>query len=149
MGNVAGNPDRSAQSGITLIELLAGIAVAVTLVIGTMTGVASHQAQRRMHGELILAMCACRNTMETLRSVDISQLPGYNGRGFDVPGQNGQAHGLLPVPGDADGLAGEITVVADRSNAFATLYRVKTRVRWQGVTRRGDFAMECLMGDRK
>ena len=121
---------RPGEQGLSLVELLCGIAVTVMLVAGAMTGVAQHQAQRRVHGEMILAMSACRNTMETLRSVDITALPGFNNTGFDVPGQNGQALGLNPLPGDADGLAGEITVRIDRTALTAVLYRVTTRVRW-------------------
>jgi hypothetical protein len=32
-----------------------------------------------MHGELILAMSACRNTLETLRDADMATLPTLNG----------------------------------------------------------------------
>lgn len=154
---------RPDQDGFSLIELLCGIAVAVILICGAMVGVAQHQAQRRVHGEQILAMCACRNTMEMLRSVDITALPGYDNQGFDVPGQNGQAHGLDPLAGDPDGLPGEIHVVVARNNAgvindtvgvpqtnaSGTLYLVTARVRWRGATRGGDFQMQCLMGERK
>ena len=64
-------------------------------------------------------------------------------------GQNGQAHGLDALPGDPDGLPGEIHVVVSQTNAIATLYLVTTRVRWRGATRGGDFQMQCLMGERK
>jgi prepilin-type N-terminal cleavage/methylation domain-containing protein len=148
---------RPGQDGFSLIELLCGIAVAVILICGAMVGVAQHQAQRRVHTEQVLAMSACRNTMELLRSVDIAALPGYNNTGFDVPGQNGQAHGLDALQGDLDGLPGEITVVVatdpvthlPMTNAWSTLYQVTTRVRWRGATRKGDFQMQCLMGERK
>jgi len=143
----AGTPP--GQDGFSLIELLCGISVAIILICGAMVGVAQHQAQRRVHGEQILAMTACRNTMEMLRSVDITALPGYDNTGFDVLGQNGQAHGLDALPGDPDGLPGEIHVVVSQTNASATLYLVTTRVRWRGATRGGDFQMQCLMGERK
>lgn len=143
------NAAREAEAGLTLIELLCGISITIILLCGAMTGVAQHQAQRRVHGEQILAMSACRNTMETLRSVPITALPSYHGRGFDVPGQDGQAHGLAAVAGDLDGLAGEIYVTVDRSSGTTKLYRVRTRVHWQGVTRGGVFEMECLMGERR
>lgn len=139
----------AAESGVTLVEVIAGISLMILLLSGALTGVASHQAQRRMHGELILAMSACRNTLETLRSVSILDLPGYDGRGFDVPGQNGQPRGLPPLAGDADGLPGEISVTVDRTSGAAVLYRVQARVRWQGATRGGSFMMESLMGERR
>ena len=69
----------SRQSGVSLVELLTGMVIAVLLIGGAMTGVAQHQAQRRMHGELILAMSACRNTLETLRDADMATLPTLNG----------------------------------------------------------------------
>jgi hypothetical protein len=94
----------------------------------------------------MLAMEACRSTMEMLRSVDITQLPTYNGHGFDVLGQGGQPHGLHPAVGD---LPGEITVTLDRSSAGINLYLVTTRVRWTGVTRGGDLSIQCLMGERR
>ena len=141
--------ERAGEAGLTLIELLCGVSITIILLCAAMTGVAQHQAQRRVHGEQILAMSACRNTMETLRSVPITALPSYHGRGFDVPGQDGQAHGLTAVPNDLDGLAGEIYVTADRTAGTTTLYRVRTRVHWQGVTRGGVFEMECLMGERR
>lgn len=138
------------QSGFSLIDMLSGLVIAVLLVSSALTGVAQHQAQRRNHGERILAMSACRNTIETLRSLDIATLATYDGRGFDVPGQNGQAGGLNPIDGDADGLAGEISVVEHaRSTPTNLLYIVTARIRWQGATRGGDFAMQTLMGERR
>lgn len=141
---------RGGQDGVSLVELLTGVAVTILLVAGALTGVAAHQAQRRMHGEQILAMSACRNTLEMLRSVDIATLPSFHGQGFDVPGQNGQANGLNVLDGDPDGLTGEISVTAHpRSLPNNELYIVQTRVRWQGATRGGDFRMETLMGERR
>lgn len=141
---------REAEAGLTLIELLCGISITVILLCGAMTGVAQHQAQRRVHGEQILAMSACRNMLETLRSVDMATLPTLNGQGFEVIGQNGEARGLTPLQGDADGMAGEIQVTAHaRSQTSNPLYVVTARVRWRGATRGGNFAMQTLMGERR
>jgi len=141
---------RPATAGTTLVELIIGLSIAVLLLSAAMTSVASHQAQRRMHGERILAMSACRSTLELLRSVPISQLPTFDGRGFDVPGQNGQPLGLPPLAGAPDGLPGVISVVTHPDSAVNNeLYIVETRVRWTGATRGGDFRMETLMGERR
>lgn len=137
------------QSGVSLVELLTGMTVAVLLVGSTLTGVVSHQSQRRVHSERILAMAACRNTMETLRSVDFATLPSFHGRGFDIPGTNRQTAGLVPVDGDADGMAGQIAVVEHSRNGSDVLYQVTTSVTWSGVTRGGRFEMQCLIGDRR
>lgn len=145
-------PDRARarESGVSMVELLTGMTIAVLLIGGAMMGVVQHQAQRRTHGERILAMSACRNALETLRAVEIADLPAYDGTGFDVPGQNGQAVGLTPVAGDADGLPGEITVTAHaRSQTSNPLYVVTTRIRWRGATRGGEFSMCTLMGERR
>lgn len=138
------------EAGVSMVELLTGMTIAVLLIGGAMMGVVQHQSQRRMHGEKILAMSACRNVLETLRSVEIADLPGYNGTGFAIPGQNGQNVGLTPVDGDADGLPGEITVTAhSRSQLNNPLYVVTTLVRWRGVTSGGHFSMCTLMGERR
>jgi prepilin-type N-terminal cleavage/methylation domain-containing protein len=146
-----GIPDRppSEQGGFSLIELAIALVLVAFLISGTVSGVASHQAQRRVHSERVLALEACRSTMEMLRSVDIALLPTYNGRGFDVLGQGGQPHGLKAIPGDLDGLPGEISVAVDRSSGPDFLYMVTARVRWQGITRGGDLAIQSLMGERR
>ncbi|MGE3351014.1 MAG: hypothetical protein AB7O84_04720 [Planctomycetota bacterium] len=130
---------------------MSALAFALFLLGAAMSGVASHQAQRRAHGERILAMSACRNALERLRSVAIDDLESYHGQGFDVPGRNGEAGGLPPLPGDADGLAGQIDVSRHPTLWTATnkLYVVTTSVRWLGATRGGTFAMETLMGERR
>ncbi len=143
-------PHRRDADGFSLVELMTGLVLAVLLVGGAMTGIVQHQAQRRIHGEKILAMSACRSTLETLRSVDIAALPGLDGQGFDVLGQGGQPGGLTPVQGDVDGLCGEIDVTAHpRSQANNALYIVTTTVRWQGASRGGTFSMQTLMGERR
>lgn len=133
-----------------MVELLTGMVIAVLLIGAAMVGVTQHQTQRRVHGEQILAMSACRNMLETLRSVEMATLPTLNGQGFEVQGQNGETRGLVPIEGDADGKAGEIRVQAHaRSQPSNPLYVVTARVRWRGATRGGNFAMSTLMGERR
>jgi type II secretory pathway pseudopilin PulG len=148
MQGTDGLPARG-DAGFSLMEMCIALTLVTFLISGTVTGVASHQAQRRVHGERLLAMEACRSTMEMLRSVDIDALPGFDGRGFDVPGQNGQARGLNPISGDVDGLPGEISVTQDRRSGLAVLYLVVCRVRWTGVTRGGMLEIQSLMGERR
>ena len=66
---------RADESGISMVELLTGMVIAVLLIGAALVGVTQHQSQRRIHGEQILAMSACRNMLETLRSVD-ARRPG-------------------------------------------------------------------------
>ena len=141
---------RADESGVSMVELLTGMVIAVVLIGAALIGVTQHQSQRRVHGEQILAMSACRNMLETLRSVDMATLPTLNGQGFEVIGQNGEARGLTPLQGDADGMAGEIQVTAHaRSQTSNPLYVVTARVRWRGATRGGNFAMQTRMGERR
>jgi type II secretory pathway pseudopilin PulG len=137
------------ECGLSLIELLAALAFVVLLLSSAMTGVVSHSNQRRVHTEQLLAMAACRSTLEFLRGVDIAVLPTYNGTGFDVPGQDGQPGGLPPLEGDLDGLPGEISIVANRTTGVDTLYTVTVAVRWRGATRGGFLQMQALMGERR
>lgn len=148
---------RGQEAGVSMVELLTGMTISVLLIGGALMGVVQHQAQRRIHGEKILAMSACRNVLEVLRAVEINDLPAYDGAGFDVPGQNGQVTtvagqtaGLTVLAGDADGLPGELSVVAHaRSQPSNPLYVVTARIRWRGATRGGDFSMCTLMGERR
>jgi hypothetical protein len=142
-------PQRESQRGTSLVELTVLLVAAALLVGSTLSGVVSHGIQRRIHGEQILAMSACRNTLETLRSVPFTTLPSFHGTGFDVPGQDGQPRGLSPVPGDLDGLPGEISVQLNRQSGGAILYTVTARARWLGATRGGDFKMTAVMGERR
>lgn len=143
------DPRPQGERGTSLVELIVLLVAAALLVGSTLTGVVSHGVQRRIHGEQILAMSACRNTLEMLRSQPFAALPGFHGTGFDVPGQDGQARGLSPLPGDPDGLPGEISVALNRQNGLAIIYTVTARVRWLGATRGGDFRMIALMGERR
>lgn len=125
------------------------LGAAAILILGSVTAVTQHAAQRRVHGEQILAMTTCRNVLEQLRSLPVTELPALHGTGFDVPGPDGQPGGLLCVPGDSDGLPGTIEVTVNRSSGSVVLYHVRALVRWQGTTRNGTFAMDTLMGERR
>jgi type II secretory pathway pseudopilin PulG len=147
---VEARPDpRTSERGASLVELTVMLVSVVVLLAGALSGAVSHSAQRRVHGEQILAMAACRNTLEQLRGVDFETLPSLHNTGFDVPGTNGQPKGLPPLEGDSDGLPGRIAVQLNRSVSGAVLYTVRTTVTWRGATRGGEFSMECLMGERR
>ncbi len=147
---VAPDPDpRATEHGASLVELTVMLVSVVILLAGALSGAVTHSAQRRVHGEQILAMAACRNTLENLRGVDFDTLPSLHNTGFDVPGTDGQPKGLPPREGDSDGLPGRITVTLNRSVSGAVLYTVRTTVTWRGATRGGEFSMETLMGERR
>lgn len=134
---------------MSLVELLIMFSAAVMILAGALTGVVQHSAQRRMTTERIQAMVAARNVLEELRTVDITVLPTLNGTGFDVPGPDGEPGGLNPLPGDADGLPGQI-LVSEHDRLFSiVIYRVQVLVQWSGADPKGLFSMESLMGERR
>lgn len=136
------------EAGASLTELMIGLLVCV-FVVGSALAMTVHQARlRKADSELSLAMQACRNSLEELRSLDFAALPSMDGVGFDVPGPDGEPLGLTPVAGDADGLAGEFSVVVDKTTGTATLYRVTARVLWTGSMDRQTFELTTIMGPR-
>lgn len=136
------------ESGASLTELMIGLVVCV-LVVGAALSMTVHQARlRKSDSEVELAMRACRNSLEELRSLPADDLPTMDGVGFDVPGTNGAPGGLTPVPGDTDGLVGEFEVVVDKTAGAAVLYRVTAKAIWTGSMTRQQFQLSVLMGPR-
>ena len=135
--------------GFSLVELMLGVVMSV-LVIGATLSMSLHVAKlRRVDQEINLALVACRNNLEELRSVPFSTLPTMNGVGFDVAGKNGAPGGLKAVPGDADGLPGQFTVTVDQTTGAETIYLVKATVTWSGSSKRQRFELETMMRERQ
>ena len=137
------------QAGFSLLELMMLLVAAVTLICATLQATIQHAAQRQIYSERSLALDSARNVLEELRTLDAASLPGMNGSGFDVPGPNGEARGLHPVAGDADGLPGRIVMVPDTVVGTVTLYRVSVTVRWRGRDPSGTLTIESLLGGRR
>lgn len=142
-------PNHPRETGTSLVELMLGAAIVITLLLAISTSVVSQTRLRRLSEERNLAMVACRNTIETLRDVDFATLPGLTGNGFDILGNNGNGGGLTPVPGDADGLPGRITVTVDQTSGGETLYLITLTVDWTGVNGVQHFELRSLMAERK
>jgi hypothetical protein len=123
--------------------------IVVVLLVALLSATMNHTRQRRVNGERNLALVAALNTLERARTIPYSQLPSLDGTGFDVPGPNGQAGGLQPVPGDPDGLPGRLSVVLDLSYGGAQVYRVTARVDWRGVQNRNQVELSSLIVERK
>ena len=140
--------ERSREGGFILLEFVIG-SLAVVLALGAViSAVLQVSRLRKVDEELNLAYIACMSNIEDLRSVPLADLPAMNGVGFDVPALNGTLGGLTPLPGDADGLAGQFTVTMDKTGGGTTLYRVVTEVQWIGTAGRQSFRLESLMGQR-
>jgi type II secretory pathway pseudopilin PulG len=143
------NQRTTGESGTSLIDLMFAAAAIITMLLAVSTAVTSQSRTRRLAEERNLAMVACRNATEELRNQPFASLPALDGTGFDIPGTNGGAGGLRPVPGDADGLPGQFSVAVDQSSAGETLYRITVRVDWTGVNGRQHFELMTLVADRK
>lgn len=136
-------------AGFTLIELMSVLVLMTVGILGVLTTATRVNALRKLDEELALAVRACQSTMEEIRGLPIAQVPALNGVGFDVPGREGQPGGVAPVPGDADGLPGRITVAVDQTGGGVTLYRVTLDVDWSRGNGKQAFKFQSLLIERK
>ncbi len=134
---------------MSLVEVLVGAVILVAFFGALMALVVRVGTERQAHVENSLALAAALDNLERIRSLPQSGIAALDGADFDVLGANGGAGGLHAVPGDPDGLPGEIAVTIDQSVAGATLYRVTAGVHWRGVTRDRELRLEALIGERK
>ena len=140
--------NRTEERGFSLVDFMAGMVVSVLVIGSTLSMTIQHARQRKFDEENHLALFACQNNLEALRSVPFANLPSMNGVGFDVPGKNGAAAGLNAVPGDDDGLPGQFSVKVDQTTGGETIYLVRATVAWSGSQGRQSFELETLMGPR-
>ena len=137
------------EEGISLIELMISILAAVVILGAVLSASLQHASERKSNAELNLALLACTNNLEELRSIPFDQLPARDGDDFDVLDINGNLGGLRPVPGDPDGVPGELSVTTDQSSGASVLYLVRATVIWSGTLGRQRVELETLMGERK
>lgn len=137
------------ESGTSLVELMVAIFMAVVFVGALLSAAIQQSTHRQTNMETSLAMSAAMDNLERVRAVPFSGIPALDGSGFDVPGANGNPGGLQPLPGDPDGLPGELTVTVDDSSGGYTLYRVTASVSWRGVQRSRRIQVETLVAERK
>jgi hypothetical protein len=126
---------RARQRGITLIEvLMAGIVLLIAAVALAATMAQSHGLANAPREE-VAARNAAQAAIAGLASTPFDQVAAlYHKRGFPVPG-------LTPLPGDADGLPGEV-VFAYGPGGDTSFYTVTVRVRWRGTT--GERGIETI-----
>ena len=132
-----------------MVDLMISMVVSMVLIGAVLSVVHQQGTTRRSTEEGILALSTARNNLEQIRSMTQAQVVALDGTGFDIPGSNGAAGGLRPVPGDADGLPGEFTVSVDQALAGNTLHRVVASVAWIGVSGRRRITLQALVGERK
>lgn len=132
-----------------MVELLVAMVASVLVIGATLSMTSQHAKLRRADRERNLALVACRNNLEELRSVPFTSLPAMDGVGFDVPGSTGAPGGLEPLPGDADGLPGQFSVTVDQASGGSILYLVRATVTWSGSLGEQTFELETLIGERE
>jgi hypothetical protein len=137
------------EAGMSLVDLMIGAMVGIVL-IGAVLSIVVHQGHlRQANTETSLAHSAALNNLELLRSLSEVDLPTMDGKGFDIPGSNGQPNGLHALPDDPDKLPGRLTVVVEKTSGGATLFRAIASVSWRGVTGRRIYSLQTLIGERK
>ncbi len=137
------------EQGFSLAELMLGMVVSVLVIGATLSMASQHARHRKVNEEIHLALVACRDNLERLRTTPVTSLLSQHGVGFDVLGKNGAPAGLAPLPGDPDGLPGQFTVIEDQSTGGEAIYLVRASVVWSGSRRRQIFELETLMGPRE
>ena len=136
------------EGGFSIVELMIGMVASVIVIGSTLSMTVQHAKLRKVDQEIELALVACRNHLEELRSIPFSTLSSMNGVDFDVEGRNGAPGGLAAVPGDPDGLPGQFAVTVDKTLGGKTIYLVRATVTWSGALQRQSLELETLMGPR-
>lgn len=142
-------PEANRESGISLVELMIAAVTSVALLSSVLMGVTQVSTHRQLALETNLAMVAAMNVLEEARTVDFANIPALHGTGFDVLDSLGNAGGLRVVPGDSDGLPGELSVAVEESSGGNTLYRVTATITWVGVMDPRSMFLETLIAERK
>lgn len=140
------------ERGSSLIEVVLATVLVVVFVGALLTFTTRQGSHRQTNQETSLALSAALDNIERVRTVSATVLPTLNGAGFDVPGVTGAAGGLTAVPGDPDGLPGQLEVVTDPANpplGGAAIYRVAAVVTWKGVSGVRSLRLESLVTERK
>ncbi len=138
-----------AERGSALLELMIGSILVFMTFLSVTIMMTSQGNLRRTSEEQSLAMIACRNNLESIRNVPLSELPALHEVGFDVPDLAGHPGVLQPLPGDADGLPGQFLISVDQTLAGETIYLVRMVVSWYGISGRQEFEVRSLVASRR
>jgi hypothetical protein len=143
---IPGARDRRAESGMSLVELMMATVLTVIGLVAILSACVRLHSLQRLDRELACAARACRNVLDQLRTLPLAQVQGRDGSDFEVPGADGVTALLRPLPGDPDGLPGEVHVRQERTAAGRSLYRVEAHVAWNGASGRQSVQFTTLIG---
>ena len=104
------------DSGMTLLEIIIGLAVVVIGLLGVMAALVNAARMDQNTADQVRAMNACRTIIETMKQENFAELwRRYNANGADdplgantAPGPNFAVTGLRAQAGDGDGMPGQI-----------------------------------------
>lgn len=107
---------RRRRSGFTLIEVLAAVSILTIAAGAIVSTIITSSRLNRVGSEVALAREALESVIESVKSTPFREVfATFNANPADDPGGAGTAPGaaftarsLRPIPGDADGLVGEI-----------------------------------------
>ena len=187
MHQISLRPRRSGargRAGFTMLEIMVSVAILMVAVSGMASAMLSSMQLNRVNGETTLAHESARQVLETVQSQEFDEVfELYNANPLDDPGGPGvgpgadfAVAGLRALPGDADGLVGEVLFptqgaqlredVVDASwgmprdlnadgvidaldhAADRRLLPVRVRVQWQGVSGRRVLDFETILSGR-
>jgi hypothetical protein len=137
------------SAGFSLIEVLGGTVIAAIAIPGILYTTVKVAMLRRADEERNLALAGCQGRLETLRDLPLAGVLACDGTGFAVDVDQDAVTDLAPLPDDADGLPGEVSVVVEEASGDEVLYRVRVTVRWAGQSGARTFWLETLMTDRR
>jgi hypothetical protein len=134
------------DAGFSLVEIMIGTLLIAVGLLGIMESCTRLHDLQRLDTEIGMAYNACRSNLEQLHDVPLAELEALDGKGFVVPGADGATPGLRAVPGDPDGLPGEIHVSLVDTAAGRSLYRIRAAVSWYGSSKQHAIELTTLRG---
>ena len=120
------------EAAFSLVEVMAGAAVLLIAILSLAQVCVTAMQLRKTTDQKLAASNAVSIELTAVESTVFDDIiPSHDGRGFEVRGTRGNTEMLTPLPGDLDGMTGqiEVTPVVDGS-----LLHVTARVQWQGVS---------------
>ena len=124
---------RRAASGFTLVEVLVVASMLAIAILG-MTQISNVSAALRVSGrEKAAAVRTLDREVAAVEATNFASIPTlWNNTGFDVTLEDKGKAILHPLPGDADGKPGVVTIFAPNGDP-SQLLEIRVRVDWNGT----------------
>jgi prepilin-type N-terminal cleavage/methylation domain-containing protein len=125
---------RRGERGFTLVELAVATVLLVVGVLALAHVALTIRAMRRDDDERAMATSALLDQLRTIETTPFADVvTKFDGTGFDVTLPGALSPALKALPGDADGMAGLVTVSAPNPPADPTsLLEATVRLDWEG-----------------